>query len=119
MKWERKGSSREVVLIGQWAIKFPKLYSWETFLWGLLANMQEIQFSKLNWPELCPIIWYIPGGFLVVMPRCKILIRNDFCEEKINEIFTNAKLHNRCLPVEMKPDSWGFLNGRLIAVDYG
>jgi hypothetical protein len=46
-----------------------RLLSWKHFLYGLLANMQEAQFSKTSWPELCPVLWSLPGGFLVVMPR--------------------------------------------------
>jgi hypothetical protein len=42
-------------------------------LYGLLAKMQERAFSKTGWPELCPVKFYIPGGFLVVMPYARPL----------------------------------------------
>jgi hypothetical protein len=35
--------------------------------------MQERAFSKTGWPELCPVKFYIPGGFLVVMPYARPL----------------------------------------------
>jgi hypothetical protein len=35
----------------------------------LLANMQERDLSKLGWPELCPVVFAVPGGRLVVMRR--------------------------------------------------
>jgi hypothetical protein len=42
----KKGSSRWVFFIFNLAIKIPSLYSWKNFLLGLLANMQEVEFSK-------------------------------------------------------------------------
>ena len=52
----RTGATRWVILIGQFAFKIPSLRSWRNFLWGLLANMQEVEFSKCNEMKhkLCP-----------------------------------------------------------------
>jgi len=103
-------------LIGSWAVKFPALSAWHLFLLGLLGNMQERQFSKLGWPELCPVTWSIPGGWLVVMRRALPLTRDefqdlDFDEFRIKDEYT--------VPVENKLDSFGWIDGRLVAVDYG
>ena len=119
MRWERKGSSRDVFIIGRWVVKIPKVYSWETFLWGLLSNIQEREFSNLEWPELCPVIWSIPGGFLLVMPNCSIIERENFSESIVNEIINNANKSGRTIPAEIKHDSWGYYKNRLVAVDYG
>lgn len=119
MRWERKGSSREVIIVGKWVIKIPRLYSWETFLWGLLSNIQECEFGRLGWPELCPVTWAIPGGFLLIMPYCRIPDVEIFSEFVIREIIINAEKYGRIIPAEIKPDSWGYYNDRLVAVDYG
>jgi len=115
-EWNRQGITREVFLIGRWAIKVPRVvYGWRMFLCGLLANMQEREFSRAGWPELCPVLWSLPGGWLVVMPRCRPL--NDFewaCF--ISESFTTGE---RIVPVEHKRDSFGVLDNRIVAVDYG
>lgn len=119
MRWERKGSAREVFLIGRWAIKVPRVHSWETFLWGLLSNIQEAEFGRCGWPELCPVVWRIRGGFMVVMPRVQILTEAEFDEGEIGGIVDAANAAGRCVPAEFKPDSWGRLDGRIVAVDYG
>lgn len=113
IKW---GSSRMVVLVFGYAIKFPSIGSWKQFLWGLLANMQEVAFSATGWPELCPVLWSLPGGLLLVMPRARTL------KTKLSDIeYLHLTQHeDRMIPAENKACSWGYLpNGRLVAVDYG
>ncbi len=61
--WNRLGVTREVLLVGGFAVKLPKLtYGWKMFLCGLLANMQEREFASLRWPELCPVLFAVPGA---------------------------------------------------------
>lgn len=116
-EWNRQGVTREVLLVGRYAIKIPKLiYGWHKFLCGLLANMQEAQFSACGWPELCPVIFSIPGGWLVIMRRADPLTDEQW------EAFDARKFvdrHDRCIPAETKRDSFGFLAGRIVALDYG
>jgi hypothetical protein len=70
MEFNRTGVSRDVLCIGGWALKFPKLArGWRQFLIGLLSNMQERDLSKRGWPKLCPVVFALPGGWLVVMRR--------------------------------------------------
>ena len=70
VEWKRGGASREVICIGRWAWKIQKLTrGWQQFLIGLLANMQERDLSKRGSPKLCPVVFALPGGWLVVMPR--------------------------------------------------
>lgn len=112
----RHGSTRVVLLIGRWALKLPSLYSWPHFLRGLLCNMQEAMFSATGWPELCPVVLSIPGGWLVVMPRAHPISREEFFSMDY-ESFVQRPDH--VVPVERKLDSFGMLDGRLVAVDYG
>lgn len=110
------GSSRTVVLVGNLAIKFPRWDIWRNFLWGLLNNMQETSFSKMNKPELCPVLFSLPGGFLVVMRRAVAL---DTQQWEGLDVDRWRKREDYTIPVEDKWDSFGFLNGRIVAVDYG
>lgn len=112
------GTTRTVVLLWRWALKFPSTVEWRLFLQGLLANMQETKFSEMKMPELCPVLWSLPGGFLVVMPRVKILSREEFDETDL-ETFVKNEGGSCVLPAEIKMDSFGWLNGCLVAVDYG
>lgn len=107
------GTTRTVWLIGKYAFKFPHCYSWKTFLWGLQGNMQERELDTLKHEALCPVLFYIPGGFLVVMPRAEP-IPDDY---SIGDFFEKYKEDS--LPVEKKRDSFGVLNGKIVAVDYG
>ena len=103
----RQGATRNVSLTRALALKFPRLTSWRTFLNGLLANDQERVFSRLPDARLCPVLWAAPGGFLVIMCRAQPLPPGV------------APLGWNDLPVERKCDSFGLLDGQMVALDYG
>ena len=103
-------------LWGGVALKVPRTTTWRTFLNGLLANMQEREFSRTGWPELCPVRFSIPGGWLVVMDRARPLDDAEWCDFE-PELFTEHPDYT--IPVEPKQDSFGVLAGRVVAVDYG
>ena len=117
------GATRTVVLVGRYAYKLPSLrYGWRAFLRGLLANMQEREWSAAGYDGLCPVTFSIPGGFLVVMPRTDVV--TNLTDEAYAEFMSRAV--DCVLPVENKEDSFGWLNdssgdtqGRLVAIDYG
>ena len=112
----RSGATRHVLLVGRWAIKIPRVTCWRNFLQGLLANMQEWEFARAGWPELCPVRWSMPGGWMVVMPRAEPLTAAqwsnfrpyDFCDRPAYMV-----------PAEPKFSSFGVLAGQIVAVDYG
>lgn len=103
----RSGATRHVLLLGSLAFKAPRLTRWRAFLNGLLANLTETEFSRLNDPRLCPVLLALPFGLLVVMRRADPLPSGV------------ALPHWADLPVERKRDSFGLLTGRCVAVDYG
>lgn len=109
MRLNRSGRNRWVVLVGRWAVKFPSFRSWRDFLFGLINNMNEAAWSAH--PGACPVVASIPGGFAVVMPRCAPVTWADL------EALDHAQFAG--LRVEHKPDSFGLLAGRIVAVDYG
>jgi len=104
-----------VILTRKYAIKIPRFdYGWAQGLRGLLANMQEVEFSSLN-NKACPVLFHIFGGWLLVMPRCEPLSDNDW-----NMIKSTCVGDWLPIPVEYrKRDSFGILDGRIVAVDYG
>ena len=116
-----KGATRWVFLVGPWAIKVPYVKygryentGFRSFLYGLLANDQEARFSKLS-PKLCPVVFHHPFGLLLVMKRTKPL-PVELTEEEYQAFINEA---DAVLPVENKPDSFGLLDGKIVAVDYG
>jgi uncharacterized protein YbdZ (MbtH family) len=78
--------------------------------------MQERDFSRTGWPELCPVRFSIPGGWFVVMDRARPLDDAEWCDFE-PELF--AEHSEYTIPVEPKRDSFGVLAGRVVAVDYG
>ena len=107
-----KGHNRWVILTRRFAWKIPSLRSWRDFLFGLLNNMNEAAESKMT--GRCPIVWSAPGGFLVIMPRLQLMTEEEFWEFDSGAF---ALAHS--LNAEHKADSFGYLNGEIVAVDYG
>jgi hypothetical protein len=111
------GTTRTVILTKNYAIKIPTFVTYKLFLNGLLGNMQEHLFWKhLKSYKLCPILFYIIGGFLLVMPRAKELTREEFFNLDFEEFMDEDKW---LVPVENKLDSFGWYKGKIVAVDYG
>lgn len=116
LKMIKYGSTRIVLLIGQYAIKVPTVVEWRLFLLGLLANLQEVKFSRTQWPKLCPVVFSVPLGILLVMRRATPLSRQEFDDFDFDAF---VETDEYVVPVENKLDSFGWLNGRIVAVDYG
>ena len=113
-----QGATRTVFLTRRYALKVPRLIEWRLFLYGLLANMQERKFWRhLRHEKLCPVLWSVPGGWLVVMPRVVSLTCEEFADV---DHATFVQLDDiGVIPVEDKQDSFGWYEGRMVAVDYG
>ena len=113
----KQGSARNILLTKHYAIKMPRLVEWRLFLYGLLANMQEAQFWRyLHSDKLCPVLWSLPGGLLLVMPRAAAFSREDHAALDF-DAFVDAGTW--VVPVEDKQDSFGWYCGRIVAIDYG
>jgi len=108
-----KGATRWVFIGRKRVYKIPSLNTYKNFLYGLLANLQEAGFSRTGWPELCPVLFSLPGGFLIVMPRC------EPCTPSEDEMVRLINRPHYVVPAEYKPDSFGILDGRMVAIDYG
>jgi hypothetical protein len=81
--------------------------------------MQERQFARCGWPELCPVLFSLPGGWLVVMRRAQVLTDSEWLQLDEAALMELINRDDYILPVELKSDSFGWLDGRLVAVDYG
>jgi hypothetical protein len=77
--------------------------------------MQEALFSGVGWPKLCPVLWPIPGGFLVVMPQAEVCTAETAPADY--EALTDRP--DYVIPAAHKSTSWGHLDGRFLAIDYG
>ena len=112
-----QGTTRIVFVTKHYAFKIPHLLNgWELFLHGLLANIQEKTFSDAKFDGLCPVKFYIWGGFLVVMPKARVFTEDDFKEFDFLEFCYRAEY---VIPAEYKHTSFGYWNHRVVAIDYG
>lgn len=109
------GVTRLVILVGGFAIKLPRFdLGWKMGLHGLLANMQEREFSTLRDVRLCPVLFCLWGGWALVMRSA-----TPMKDEQWRRFRCTAEDWSRDLPVEAKRSSFGYLRDRAVAVDYG
>jgi hypothetical protein len=124
------GCTRFVILTKNYVIKIPQFkYEWRHFLLGLLANMQEVAFSKIEDDRFCPVFFSLPGGCMVIMPRCKEISREEFYDLDVIRFWPDksedyhpdnmCKRVNFNVPVENREDSFGWYNNKIVAIDYG
>lgn len=116
------GISRTVFLVGRYALKVPcGRYGWENWLKGLLANMRERRINAMGCEQFCPILWADRFGFLVIMPRVRILTDAEAMDTVAYHDFFRPTFERfgHWIPTENKADSFGYLDDRLVAVDYG
>lgn len=103
------GITRHVILLHRWAIKIPRInYGWSRFLQGLGANIQEETWWGGD-RRLCPVVGSVPGGWLIVMPRAQVCTAGEVDYSEF-----------RTLPFgDFKPDNFGWVDGRVVLLDYG
>lgn len=113
----RRGCTRLCLLVGPWAVKVPNVArGWRDSLFGLIGNTKEAELSRRGWPELCPVLWRVPGGFLLVMRRARVMTEAEFAAFDAPAFCDRPE---RPVPAERKPDSFGWLGGRPVVLDYG
>lgn len=109
----RSGSNRIVFLVGRYAIKLPRARSWRGLLYGWLNNLNEAETGPRA--GACPVVLSLFGGLIIAMRRAREMTFDEFGHLLDVEEF-KAKTG---LEVEAKPDSFGWLDGDIVAVDYG
>jgi hypothetical protein len=115
---ERQGSSRHVILHGQFAVKFARNPE------GKRANLHELRVWKRyredpeKGPLLCPVLWCASDGSVLIMPRAEPVDASTWSMKKIPkwDYDPNGGIG---WPFEPKAADWGILDGHIVAVDYG
>lgn len=116
MTINRRGASRTVFLVGRWAIKVPTpRVAWRHFLLGWLGNLNELGWWRGGRdPRLCPVVASFVGGLVIVMQRATPICSRRGCPDDAHDL---PRWND--LPCERKLDSFGYVDGRIVAVDYG
>lgn len=117
----RTGCTRIVFIFRKYVVKIPNFtYSWEHFLKGIIANIQENKTWKYNSGKfdtglsklLCPVLWCSFGGWILVMKRASILSEEEYLNANLAE-------HLLYFPGDDKKDNYGMINGMIVKIDYG
>lgn len=110
----RKGSTRIVLLVDRFALKFPKPTKWKTFLRGILANLDEVMWYRSSPPEwqqnMAPVISCFFGGLLLISARAEEVTEGEYQQIDLTAFDP--------LPMDSKRINFGRLKGRTVLVDY-
>lgn len=113
----RQGVTRLVLLIGKYAIKIPNFtYSHQNFLSGCLANHNERLFCKQykGMPQLDKVAYtYYSSlfGLLNIQRRAEIVPFDISSDRSIRESF-------RGVCHDFKNENFGFINDKIVCIDY-
>jgi hypothetical protein len=108
------GEYRRVFLTKRHAIKLPRL---RKLIQGMRCNRWErevwrVWVPEFRWKNVCPVIFADPFGLIVVMPRAKTPISESDLDRELGGSGPQAT-------AEPKPESYGQLQGTVVAIDYG
>jgi hypothetical protein len=114
-----RGSTRTVLAIGAVAFKVARRDS------GARCNLYEANLYGRTTPRrreiLCPVIACAPNGSVLVAQAATPLSESEFKQLWDGDGFPDWDYQpadgDEC-PFEWKPSDWGWLNGRLVALDY-
>lgn len=117
----KQGSTRIVFVFKNIVIKIPSFVEYKLFLYGLLANIQECTFSKINRKDLGKIYFVSKFGFINIMKRYKVLGWDDweYIKKEIEKTYEKDDMKDFMLS-DLKPQNWGVDEyGRYIKIDFG
>lgn len=126
MKLKTNGSTRIVLLTKRFALKFPRVDSWMSFVQGMLNNLTEGRWKDYGNKHLCPIKYSNKFGLLVVMVRAQEITDNKrFKEDLLQLVEDESKGINPCelggdfFEYDASPQNFGYIDGQLVRTDYG
>lgn len=125
IKRNTRGCSRIVFLVGNYAIKIPRVPNhfgfWCGFYNGCLHNLRERRMK--DWPPnrlLCPVVWGDPMGLILVMRRAEQ--PRNFSQRQLDRLVRAGRLRGETWTLEsadLHVGNVGFLGRRLVLLDYG
>lgn len=109
----RYGVTRAVLLIFNFAIKFPSFkYGQRYFVYGCLGNLLERDHWKLHHhPQLAPVYFCAPLGLFLIMKRYHTLLNRRLTHNERNSLpFSN---------IDDNGHNIAYDQGKFILIDYG
>ena len=125
MRIDRTGGTRLVLLTKRYVFKIPRMHSWKQFVQGMLSNLTEGQWKGYDNEHLCPIAYSNRFGLMVVMHKAEPvederLFKSDLqklCDDVDGD--ENRTLDRDFFEYDAFPKNFGYLNGKLVKIDYG
>lgn len=114
-----KGTTRYVLLVSNYAIKFPSFCSWKLFLTGLLCNLQEHTFGRCGFPELANVYWMCPGGWFLIQERVRPIHHIGLFWLHLERMIKDSQLAEEFLRSDVKYSNFGYRGSQLVKLDYG
>ena len=116
------GSTRRVFVFRNFVIKIPNTQEYKLFLNGILSNLQEKLFSKMNRLDLAKVKYCDRFGLILIMEKAKEFDYNNLnwleFKNTLEEKYKNDDMKEFMLS-DAKPTNWGIINGELVKIDYG
>jgi len=122
MKVNKIGITRIVIEFSSFVVKIPRFtYSWEHFLKGIVASINENKTWKYNSGKyergyshlLCPVLWCSWGGWILIMKKV------DYCLTYRDYDKFNISKHKKHFKGDDTVSNYGILQGKLVKLDYG
>lgn len=126
MQINKTGGTRYVLLTKRYVFKLPRTNSWKAFVQGMLSNLTEGQWKDYGNTNLCPIKYSNRLGLLVVMARAREVKDLDKYKADLERLMDEESagtdpysLGADFFEYDAAPKNFGYLNGRLVKIDYG
>lgn len=119
---DKKGATRIVFLTKKYAIKIPSFYSWKMFLHGLIANLNERAFKEYSCTPgsgLCPTVYASETGLISIQKRCLPVQHRGMFWVELAHLACSTVLHEDFFYSDAKPENFGYIDGKLVKLDYG
>jgi hypothetical protein len=109
------GEFRRVWLWPNYVVKIPRL---GCLLRGIQCNLWEAEMwhvwrVKFKWGKLCPVTYVGPWGIFLIMERAERSVTLDEIKESDPDYYPDINVEYE------KPENWGRLHERIVAIDYG
>ena len=119
LRLSRKGTTRVVLVVGPLAVKFARGER------GRRCNRFEARMYKhvdaRRRAMLCPVLWCTSSGRVLLMRAAQPLTEAEAAMLRAKRGFPDwdyAGPNDKDFPFEPKASDWGWLNCRLVALDY-
>ena len=72
---------------------------------------------KLSTDKLCPILFGLPGGWMNIMKKARVMTDEEFLNFEWEKFCVINK--HAYIPGEAKPDCYGWIDDKVVVIDFG